>query len=179
MISSLFLPLTLVVIAGAQIPTCAELQRSADDRLERFSPPSDRGTEFEGSVYKALKALITDCHDSSLSPKYKEQFDKISEHRAESQLLIAKFYIRKNREDPQRFHLTGAISRLRSIRDEYTQFSRKDEVLYLLGSLYFKEKKLDESQQYFRELEDNYPNSSRATAGVRYLSEIDAARLRQ
>jgi len=94
--------------------------------------------------------------------------DEALEVQAKHNLDVAKWYLEKRKA------YEGARDRLQEILDAYPDFSRSDEVLFLLGEIHVKMEKRDKATEYFSKLLKEYPNSEFAKRAQTRLDELKA-----
>jgi outer membrane protein assembly factor BamD (BamD/ComL family) len=68
----------------------------------------------------------------------------------------------------------GARDRLEEIVDTYPEFSHMDEVLFLLGEIYFKTEKIDKATDSYSKLVKDFPDSEFAKKARVRLDELKA-----
>ncbi len=95
--------------------------------------------------------------------------DEALEIQAKHNLDVARYYLTKRKA------YEGARSRLQEIIDTYPEFSRADEVHFLMGEAYLKlDKKSDAAEQFTKMLE-KYPASEFAKKAQARLDELKGA----
>jgi outer membrane protein assembly factor BamD (BamD/ComL family) len=70
--------------------------------------------------------------------------------------------------------LEGARDRLQEIIDTYPEFSHMDEVLFLLGEIYYKTEKIDKATDSYDKLVKDFPDSEFAKKARVRLDELKA-----
>jgi outer membrane protein assembly factor BamD (BamD/ComL family) len=86
----------------------------------------------------------------------------------------------KHNLDVARWSLTkrkafeGARDRLQEIVDTYPEFSHMDEVLFLLGEIYYKTEKVDKASESYNKLVKDFPDSEFAKKARARLDELKA-----
>jgi tetratricopeptide (TPR) repeat protein len=114
-----------------------------------------------GEIYRVrqyLERFIKDCPNSQHIETAKQLLPNVLENIAKHHFFIAKYYLQKSEEG--KGGLKGAQARLREIAEKYPQFSKMDEVLFLLVKAYLFEKETDEAQKYYRRILDEFSFSS-------------------
>jgi TolA-binding protein len=92
--------------------------------------------------------------------------DAEQETAANHNLQVARYYFLKRKA------YQGARDRLREIMDTYPEFSRLDEVLFLLGESDFKLGKKDEAAKALSRLVKEFPDSEFYKKGKERLTEL-------
>jgi outer membrane protein assembly factor BamD (BamD/ComL family) len=92
--------------------------------------------------------------------------DPALEIQAKHNLDVAKWYFEKRKA------YDGARDRLQEIIDTYPDFSRMDEVLFLLGEIHLKLSKEDRAVDYYNQLLKDYPSSEFAKKAQARLDEL-------
>jgi hypothetical protein len=141
---------------GQEITTSNNLDCNIYQYQDRYKNgiPEYVGSEELGGLQLYLERFTTECTNS----KYLESAEKLlsiaREKRAESSLSIAIYYLKQYEEHHR--GLKGAISRLKEITLKYPQFSKTDEVLFLLVKSYLYEKGADQAEKYYRRILDEF-----------------------
>jgi len=84
----------------------------------------------------------------------------------------------KHNLDVARFSVTkrkayeGARDRLQEILDTYPDFSRMDEVVFLMGEVHFRLKKPEKAAEYFSKLLKEYPESEFSKRAQARMDEL-------
>jgi Ca-activated chloride channel family protein len=94
--------------------------------------------------------------------------DPAMEIAAKHNLEVARWYFSKRKA------YEGARDRLQEIIDTYPDFSRMDEVLYLMGEIHLKLNKPDKAADYYRKLLKDHPGSEFAKKSRERLDELKA-----
>lgn len=92
--------------------------------------------------------------------------DEAMEVQAKHNLEVARWYITKRKA------YEGAIDRLQEIIDSYADFSRMDEVVYLMGEANLKLGKKDKAADFYNKLLKIYPESEFAKKTRARLDEL-------
>ena len=95
--------------------------------------------------------------------------DSAMEVAAKHNLDVARWYLIKRKA------YDGARDRLQEIMDTYPEFSRIDEVVFLMGEAQLKLKKDDKAVEYYSKLLKEYPESEFAKKARARLDEMKAA----
>jgi TolA-binding protein len=95
--------------------------------------------------------------------------DPIMETNAKHNLQVARWYLTKRKA------YEGARDRLQEILDTYPEFSRIDEVLYLLGEANLKLGKTEPAVEFYSRLVEKYPGSEFVKKARERLEEMKAA----
>src|SRR5262245_115478 len=77
--------------------------------------------------------------------------DEALEIEAKHNLEVARYYVTRRKA------YTGAIDRLQEIIDSHPDFSRMDEVLFLMGEAHIKLNKSEKAEAYYNKLLKDYP----------------------
>jgi outer membrane protein assembly factor BamD len=88
---------------------------------------------------------------------------------ARHNLDVARWYLVKRKA------YEGARDRLQEIIDTYPEFSRIDEVIFLMGEAQVKLKKDDKAVEYYNKLLKEYPESEFAKKARERLDEMKVA----
>ena len=94
--------------------------------------------------------------------------DPVKEIAAKHNLDVARWYLTKRKA------YEGARDRLQEIMDSYPDFSRMDEVVFLMGEASLKLKKNDKAVEYYNGLLKAYPESEFAKRAHERLDELKA-----
>jgi TolA-binding protein len=92
--------------------------------------------------------------------------DSTMEVAAKHNLEVARWYLVKRKA------YEGARDRLQEIIDTYPEFSRIDEVIFLMGEAHLKLKKADKAGEYYNKLLKEYPESEFAKKARERLDEM-------
>jgi len=79
--------------------------------------------------------------------------DETLEINAKHNLTVARYYLEKRKA------YKGALDRLQEIVDGYAEFSRMDEVLFLMGEANYKLNQADKAGALYNKMLKSYPNS--------------------
>ena len=118
-----------------------------------------------GLNYKYLKRYVQQCSDSQYFQQAKELLVVALEENAEHNLFIAKYYLKQAEE--HKSGIMGAYSRLSNITENYPQYSKMDEVLFLLVKAdliqfinELDKDRLDEAKKNYKRLLADFPFSN-------------------
>jgi outer membrane protein assembly factor BamD (BamD/ComL family) len=92
--------------------------------------------------------------------------DPVLEVQAKHNLEVARWYLNKRKA------YEGARDRLKEILDTYPDFSRIDEVIYLLGEAHMKLGKNEVAAEYYNRLVKDYPSSELVKKAEARLDEL-------
>jgi outer membrane protein assembly factor BamD (BamD/ComL family) len=92
--------------------------------------------------------------------------DEAMEMTAKHNLTVARYYLEKRKA------YTGARDRLQEIMDTYADFSRMDEVLFLMGEVHYKLNKADKAGEFYNKMLKDYPASEFARKARERLVEL-------
>lgn len=79
--------------------------------------------------------------------------DETAEIAAKHNLSVARYYLEKRKA------YKGALDRLQEIMDSYAEFSRMDEVLFLMGEANYKLNQADKAGEFYNRVLKAYPSS--------------------
>ena len=94
--------------------------------------------------------------------------DEAMEVQAKHNLEVARWYITKRKA------YEGALDRLQEIIDTYADFSRMDEVVFLMGEANLKLGKKDKAEDFYNKLLKVYPDSEFVKKTRARLDELKA-----
>ncbi|MFW6131702.1 MAG: outer membrane protein assembly factor BamD [Candidatus Aminicenantaceae bacterium] len=132
---------------------------------ERMLKPGCDQTNTKKALEEFQK-LVSEYPLSDEAELAKEKMEKCEEYLAEHIFRIGKYYYKVDA-------YKASVSRLNDILTKYPQYSKMDEVFYLLGDSYYRWEKVDESIPYFRKVISDYPNSKYAKKAKKILDEIE------
>ena len=92
--------------------------------------------------------------------------DEAQEIAAQHNLEVARWYLTKRKA------YEGARDRLQEIIDTYPDFSRMDEVVFLMGEAHYKLGKKDKARDYYNKLLKVYPDSELVKKARERLDEL-------
>ncbi|HWC76920.1 MAG TPA: outer membrane protein assembly factor BamD [Blastocatellia bacterium] len=93
--------------------------------------------------------------------------DPIMETTAQHNLDVARWYLTKRKA------FDGARDRLQEILDTYPEFSRLDEVLFLMGEVNFKLDKSEKAGEFYQKVIKDFPGSEFAKKARERLKELN------
>ena len=131
-----------------------------------------RGSQNLAIAERDLKTALGICSTDDAAPLLKEQLRVTQEERAESSLQVAKFYLRPSLDG--KIRKNAALPRLKDIRERYPEYSKLDEVIWLLGNLTFEEKDIDEAAKYYQQLIKDFPSSQYANLSLQQIAIIES-----
>jgi hypothetical protein len=111
-----------------------------------------------------LRRFLEQCPNSSFRQQVEVDLKATLEILAEHNLTIAKYYLKLSEE--KRSGLMGAYHRLKRITEQYPQYSKMDEVLFLLIKANLYRNETEEAKKYYRRILDEFPFS-------RYICEAN------
>ncbi|PYP82828.1 MAG: hypothetical protein DMF61_25265 [Blastocatellia bacterium AA13] len=106
---------------------------------------------------------------SGTTRRIEQPRDPALELTAKHNLEVARYYITKRKA------YQGALDRLLEITETYAEFSRMDEVLFLIGEANQKISKQDESVKFFKRLLKDFPDSEFSKKAREHLAEMNVA----
>jgi outer membrane assembly lipoprotein YfiO len=112
----------------------------------------DRDRQYTYRSEQEIKSMIEQFPDSDYAPIARQLLVEVQEVLAEGDLGIGKFYADKN-------NFGGAIGRFRGILEKYPDYSRTDEVLYLMASSLEKSHRPEEAVIYYDKIASGFPFS--------------------
>ncbi len=95
--------------------------------------------------------------------------DETLEINAKHNLTVARYYLEKRKA------YKGALDRLQEIVDGYAEFSRMDEVLFLMGEANYKLNQMDKAGTFYNKMLKAYPNSEFNKRARERLAELKIA----
>ena len=173
----------IIFLCIVGVASTAHGQESTDCTQQAFDEAETsyrmrwRGSELKIRAERQLKALVQNCTATPERDQAQEQLQIVQEELAESNLQIAKFYLDKSRVSNSR--RTAARARLKTVIENYAKYSKRDEVLLILGQLNLDAGDLEEATVYYRRLINDFPYSQYAGEASLQLSVIDMIRVNQ
>ena len=95
--------------------------------------------------------------------------DETLELTAKHNLSVARYYLEKRKA------YKGALDRLQEIMDSYAEFSRMDEVLFLMGEANYKLNQADKAGEFYNRVLKVYPSSEFNKRARERLTELKIA----
>ena len=92
--------------------------------------------------------------------------DATAEMTAKHNLDVARYYLTKRKA------YQGALDRLQEIYDGYAEFSRMDEVLFLMGEAHYKLNKPEKAGEFYNKMLKSFPSSEFAKRAHERLVEL-------
>jgi outer membrane protein assembly factor BamD len=114
------------------LPEAAEAQLKIGNIHYRQMDKADRDSTHVQRAEDEFKAMIENYPNSSLLPEAKQKLRDVQEVLAQRQFGIARFYFLRD-------NLAAGQARFISLTQSYPLYSKVDEALYLLGTIYQKE----------------------------------------
>lgn len=118
------------------------------------------------SLAISMLAAIAIAQSGAVRGRAEALRDEQKEILAKHNLEVARYYFERRKA------YEGARDRLQEIIDTYPEFSRMDEVLYLMGEIHIKLGKQREASRYYKKLLEDYPESERAKKARARLREL-------
>jgi outer membrane protein assembly factor BamD (BamD/ComL family) len=132
-----------------------------------------RGMKFFATTFVLAVLVLRICSSTALAQGPAKPMapprDSATEVAAKHNLDVARWYLVKRKA------YEGARDRLQEIIDSYPEFSRIDEVIFLMGEAHLKLKKNDKAVEYYSKLLKEYPESEFAKRARARLDEMKAA----
>ena len=97
-----------------------------------------------------------------VEPARDEQMEITAKHN----LTVARYYLEKRKA------YSGALDRLQEIRDSYAEFSRMDEVLFLMGEANYKLNKPEKAGEFYNKVLKDFPTSELVRRARERLAEL-------
>lgn len=129
------------------------------EKSESFSR-AQLNSEATGAAEKYLKRFLDQCSDSPLRQQAEEHLKIIREKISETRLQVAKFYLKRFEKDKSSAGMNGAYYRLIEIEKNYPEFSKMDEVFFLLVKINLAKNNLSEAEKHYRRILNDYYLSS-------------------
>ncbi|HEY0724081.1 MAG TPA: tetratricopeptide repeat protein [Pyrinomonadaceae bacterium] len=143
--------------ANAEQAPCAAAH---SDHVETLFNRRKASNKALREAEQALALLLQSCPSNPRRDKFQTQLKLVQEESAQFHLQMAQFYL-SGRVDGRGL-MQGALSRLKRIYDEYPNFSRRDEALYMLADVSAQIGNEEEAARYFRSLITEFPESKYA-----------------
>ena len=115
-----------------------------------------------------LKEAMESCSRSTNMGNLQKRLRIVEEESAQFNLYIALFYLRADGTGL----LNGAIARLKVAYEKYPGFSRRAQVLYMLGDLSAQSGNESESLKYYQEVIIEFPRSKYAALAKQQLQRM-------
>jgi outer membrane protein assembly factor BamD (BamD/ComL family) len=147
------------------------------DRAETSYRIRWRDSEILVRAERELKEVIRNCSARPEGYQAEEHLQIVQEELAETNYLIAKFYL--SRFYDGRGGGAGARARLNVILERYPKYTKLDEVLSLLGQVNIRQDYLDDAASNYQRLVKDYPYSQYAGEAFIQLSVINVMKLNQ
>ena len=96
--------------------------------------------------------------------------DAALEIESKHNLEVARYYVTRRKA------YAGAIDRLQEVIDHHPDFSRMDEVLYLMGEAHAKLNKPEKAEEYYNKLLKDYPESEYVKKAKEQLERLKSAK---
>lgn len=121
---------------------------------QALGPDKDQATTRQ--ALDAFRKVETGYPTSDFVAAAREKSDACRERLAEAELRVGKFYMKRKAYD-------GAVSRFKTVLEDYPRYSRKDEVTFLLAQALRSARKGEEALLYFQKIVDEFPKSRYAS----------------
>lgn len=152
---------------SAEITCTPELFDQAEEEF------GSRNSRDRIRAAKTHQKILDACQDSPLLPEVSRRLSILLEELAEESFYIANYYFEKYRNGSVgRIGLKGSHSRYRSIFEKYPNYSKIDEVIYLIGETYLLQENFEDAAKYFQIAVDKFPGSEIANWANVKLAEI-------
>jgi outer membrane protein assembly factor BamD (BamD/ComL family) len=135
------------------------------------------GSEMLAIAERQLSEVVRLCNETPGVLQAEDHLRLVHEEMADHNLSIALFYLEKLNNG--KGGKEGALSRLKTISERYPQYSRLDQVLFLLGKIKMNDGNLDEAASYYHRIIRAYPNSQYIGEASMQLSAIEVLKIDQ
>jgi TolA-binding protein len=125
-----------------------------------------RGMKFIARMFLCAVVAIPAFAQGPARGRIEPPRDEAMEVQAKHNLEVARWYITKRKA------YEGARDRLQEIMDTYEDFSRMDEVVFLMGEAHFKLGKGDKAADFYNKLLKVYPESEFVKKARARLDEL-------
>jgi hypothetical protein len=149
-----------------------------NEELFENADASFRMRNWRKTWFKAeqeLKEVVRLCADTAGGYQAEEHLKIVQEELAERDRRIAVFYLDKFSDG--KGGKQGALGRLKNIVERYPNYSKLDQVLFLLGQNVSADS-LDEAARYYQRLMKDFPGSQYVAGASLALSAIDVMRIK-
>lgn len=116
------------------------------------------GSERKYKLRHNLKKVLDVCPKSRQMTYVQKELENLNEEIAQDSFIVGNLYYKRAIEN-KKGGLKGAQARFRGILERFPNFSKMDEVLFLLAKTYLIENKFEEAQKYLQKLIDEFPKS--------------------
>ena len=140
------------------------------EQAERSFDRRKFGSESLGIAERQLSKVVCLCKELPGNFQAEEHLRVVHEERANHNLSIALFYLGKFRDG--KGGKAGALGRLKNITERYPDYSRLDQVLFLLAEISLNDRNYDEAASYYQRLIGAYPASQYIGEASIHLSDI-------
>lgn len=124
------------------------------------------GMKFIARLFLCLVVATSAFAQGPVRGRIEPLRDEAMEVQAKHNLDVARWYITKRKA------YDGARDRLQEIIDTYAEFSRMDEVVFLMGEAHFKLGKNDKAADFYNKLLKVYPESEFVKKARARLDEL-------
>jgi outer membrane protein assembly factor BamD (BamD/ComL family) len=114
---------------------------------------TNKCTNFLLAILFVTVVSISSFAQGAVKGRLEGTRDATLEIEAKHNLEVARYYVTRRKA------YSGAVDRLQEIIDTHPDFSRMDEVLYLMGEAHIKLNKPEKAEAYYNKLLKDYPES--------------------
>jgi outer membrane protein assembly factor BamD len=132
---------------------------------QALGPDKDQATTRQ--ALDAFRKVEANFPTSSFVAAARAKADACRERLADSEVRIGLFYMKRKAYD-------GAVSRFRTVLDQYPRYTRRDQVTFLLAEALKAVHKGEEAALYFQKIVDEFPKSRYYSQARRALEEPHA-----
>jgi TolA-binding protein len=155
--------------------TASECTEESFEQAERSFKRRKFSSNNLVSAEQQLSKVVRLCKEQPGGFQAEDHLRVVHEDLADHNLYIALFYLGKFFEGKS--GKAGALGRLKNIVEKYPEYSKLDQVLFLLGELNMKDRNFDEAASYYQRLIEAYPGSQYIGEASMHLSAIGVLKI--
>lgn len=144
----------------------AEAQLKIATLNMRMMTTPDRDTTYARKAEAELKKFIEQFPDDFRVPEAKQKLREVRDVLAEHEYLVGHFYYQKK-------SYGAAISRFQEVAQKFPDYSRADDVYFLLADALQKTERPDEAATYYAKIVQGYPFSQHHRAAQERLAAMN------